>query len=162
MSYQRERDEVIARLTREGLDINAITTLLRCATTINRLSELACSSEAADRDRIRCPRIMGERIAAHAKRGAAIKAFEKYPCLCDYDSAKGQHTTIPRITLQDWQAEQRAIKAVPAGWLVLTSGDPRGYTLRVVPLAWAERNAGKDRHNLDSIGIPPGPSHLRF
>ena len=54
-SYQREREEFIARVTREGLALSAAHSLLRQATTINRLAELACSSEAADRDRVMCP-----------------------------------------------------------------------------------------------------------
>jgi hypothetical protein len=81
--------------------------------------------------------------------------------LCD--AAVGEaHQSIPRITLQDWHAEQRARRAVPEGWTVLTSGDPRGYTLRVIPPSYAERNAGRDRINVDAIGIPPGPSGLRW
>ena len=167
MSYQHERDEFIARATREGLPLDAIHTLLRCATTINRLAELACSSEAADRDRIPCP----------------AEARGKGPCLCGIvgrNAALGEHDTIPRITLQDYHAEQRAIKAVavankdlarrPSGavaegrgeWRIITEGDPRGYTLKVIPPSYAERNAGKDRFNLEAIGVPPGPSRLRF
>lgn len=147
-SYQSERGRCIAQLTREGLDLWAIRALLRAATTINRLAELACSSEAADRDRIKCPAVNGG------------------VCLCDdYPAgshAEGKHSTIPRITLQDYQAEQRAKRAMPPGWTVVTSGDPRGYTLRVIPPSYTERNAGRDRHNLDAIGIPSGPSGLRW
>ena len=159
MSYQREREEFVARMTREGLDLDTIHTLLRCATTINRLAELACSSEAADRDRIPCPRVKGEKIAAHATVATATRAFAQYPCLCDYE---GKHTDVPRIRLQDWRTEQRAIKAMPNGWRVITEGDPRGYTLKVIPPSYAERNVGKDRFNLDSIGVPARESRLRF
>jgi hypothetical protein len=124
MSYTTDRDHCIARLTTEGLPYHVIVTLLRCATTIQRLAELACSSEAADRDRIKCPN--------------SIPGNNKIPCLCDARVGE-PHQTIPRIRLQDYQAEQRAIKAVPAGWKVITQGDPRGYTLRVVPpsMAWS-------------------------
>lgn len=149
MSYQKEREQFIAAVTREGLDYWRAEALLRCATTINRLAELACSSEAADRDRIACP--AGRRFA---KKGD--------PCLCDYDHAADQHTDIPRIRLQDYRAELRANSAIPAGWSITTSGDPRSYTLRVIPPSYAERNKGRDVHNLDSIGVPPGPSGLRF
>lgn len=152
MSYQHDRDEFIARATREGLPLDAIYTLLRCATTIHRLAELACSSEAADRDRIPCP----------------ADPPSKGPCLCGIvgrnavssllPAALGEHDTIPRITLQDYHAEQRAIEAVavankdlarrPSGavaegrgeWRVLIEGDPRGYTLKVIPPSYAERN----------------------
>ena len=147
MTHREARERTIAQLTREGLDYQAIATLLRCATTIHRLAELACSSEAADRDRIPCP---------------ATRNGTRYygPCLCDQPD--GGHETIPRIRLQDWNAERRATHAVPAGWIVETAGDPRGYTLRVIPPSYAERNAGRDRFNRDSIGIPAGPSGLRF
>jgi hypothetical protein len=62
----------------------------------------------------------------------------------------------------DWYAEQRAIRAVPAGWRILTEGDPRGYTLKVIPPSYADRNAGRDRFNVDAIGVPARPSNLRF
>jgi len=152
MSYQRERDQFMVRMTAEGLPYGTILTLLRQATTIQRLAELACSSEAADRDRIPCPAM--PRINNHG-----IIRETGDPCLCDYD---GQHHPIPRITLQDYYAEQRARKAVPEGWQVTTQGDPRGYTLRVIPPSYAERNAGRDRFNLDAIGVPARDSRLRF
>jgi hypothetical protein len=138
-------------MTKEGLDLSTIRALLRYATTINRLAELSCSSEAADRDRIPCP---------------ADKDGNMDKCLCDghipHGSADFAHQDIPRIRLQDHQAEQRAIKAVPSDWLVVTQGDPRGYTLRVIPPSYADRNKDRDIHNLDAIGVPPGPSGLRF
>ena len=143
MSYQHERETFIAHVTREGLRLQTAHELLRCATSINRLAELACSSEAADKDRVPCPQSKNL----------------KSPCLCDYD---GAHHDIPRIRLQDWRTEQRAQRALPEGWQVLTSGDPRGYTLRVIPPSYAERNAGRNVHNLDSIGVPARDSGLRF
>lgn len=158
MTYQRERDEFIARMTREGLDLQAIHKLLRCATTIQRLAELACSSEAADRDRVPCP--------ASRNNGT----FHG-PCLCDQQptlttlpdgTTLMEHQSIPRITIQDWNTTQRAVHAVPADWQVLTKGDPRGYTLRVIPPSYAERNNGRDRFNLEAIGVPARDSRLRF
>jgi hypothetical protein len=145
MSYQREREDFIARMTKEGLALDVIRLLLRTATTMQRLAELACSSEAADRDRIKCP---------------AARKYRPGPCICDRPD--DGHESIPRIRLQDWQAERRATYAVPADWSVLTAGDPRGYVLRVIPPSYAERNKGRDRDNLDSIGVPSGPSGLRF
>lgn len=164
MSYQHDRDEFIAHMTREGLPLRAIETLLRTATTIERLAELACSSEAADRDRIKCPA-----WAKYGRETSRMPENSKTPCLCDVDTDDGPngepvevHTKIPRITLQDYHAEQRAIAAVPPDWRVLTSGDPRGFTLRVIPPSYAERNQGRDRFNLDAIGVPARPSNLRF
>ena len=140
MSYQAERDEFFAHMIREGLDIYQILTLLRCATTMQRLAELACSSEAADRDRVPCPTT---------------------PCLCDLDTG-GAHTDVPRIRIKDWNAEQRAKATIPDGWRVLTQGDPRGAVLRVVPPSYTERNAGRDIHNQDGIYVPARDSRLRF
>jgi hypothetical protein len=203
MSYQSDRDQFIARVTAEGLPFYAAIALLRLATTINRLAELACSSEAADRDRVPCPAAkeklvtfrcscVSEKIehceackgARRVSRPIARKPIG--PCLCDDYPAgshdRGQHSDIPRIRLQDWQAERRAKKlinevnaklypATPEGeaarlanglWSVITEGDPRGYTLRVIPPSYATRNAGRDKHNLDSVGVPPRESGLRF
>jgi hypothetical protein len=166
MSYYREREEFLVRMSREGLVLAASRSLLRQATTLNRLAELACSSEAADRDRVRCPAWShsGQR-AVHDGNGEN----PRYPCLCDRDTETGTtgeptvvHTKIPHIRVQDWQAEQRAARAVPAGWRVLTTGDPRGYVLRVIPPSYTERNTGRDRHNLESIGVPSGPSGIRW
>jgi hypothetical protein len=139
-TYQRERDDCLVTLTREGLPPHVAYQLLRAASGLHRRAELACSSEAADRDRVPCP-------ATRPTPG---------PCLCD--QYHGQHETIPRIALQDWQAEQRLRAALPADWGLLTAGDPRGYTLRVIPPSHAARNAGRDVHNLDGVGIPARPS----
>ena len=142
--------------------------LLRTATTLQRLAELACSSEAADRDRIACPASKWKPIRFSCETRTDRQTPQKPygPCLCDDypvgSHAAGAHSMIPRITLQDYRAEQRAIKAVPDGWQVSTQGDPRGYVLRVIPPSYAERNAGRDVHNLEAIGVPARDSRLRF
>ena len=151
MSYQRDRDEFISRMAHEGLSLDSILTLLRCATTMQRLAELACSSETADCDRVPCPT---------ARNGG--------PCLCDepdqHDKTlpKGWLPGVPRISVKNWNAEQRARAAIPDGWRILTQGDPRGAVLRVVPPGYVERNAGKDIHNQDGVYVPARDSQLRF
>lgn len=152
MSYTHEREQFIVRMVQEGLGYTAACTLLRCATSIHRYAELACSSEAADRDRIPCPAMPRINNRGDLRPGPG-------PCLCDLDGDK--HTTIPRYRLQDWRAEQRAVTAVQDGWKIITDGDPRGYTLRVIPPSYAERNAGKDRFNLDAIGVPARESRIQ-
>lgn len=152
MSYTREREQFIVRMVQEGLAYVAACTLLRCATSIQRYAELACSSEVADRDRIPCP--------ADPKYNRTNDARKCGPCLCDM--YEGKHTDIPRYRLLDWRAAQRAIKAVPDGWKVITEGDPRGYTLRVIPPSYAERNAGRDHHNLEAIGVPARDSGIQW
>lgn len=163
MSYQRERDQFVATMTREGLPLWIAERLLREATGFQRRAELACNSEAADRDRVKCPRAIAERRYATKPIAVATKQFARYPCLCNY--YEGKHADIPRITLQDWRAELRlrALLASDApGWELQTAGDPRGYTLRVIPPSYAARNAGRDVHNLDSIGVPARETRLRF
>lgn len=152
MSYQRERDEFISRMTCEGLNLDVTRRLLRAATTMQRYAELACSSEAADQDRVHCP---------------YIRTRNADDCCCDGDMSKeftdsAWHSDIPRITVLDQRLKRRTRTAVPIDWAIHTQGDPRGYVLRVVPPSYAERNKGKDRHNLDTIGVPSGPTGLRF
>lgn len=148
MSYQHERDAFIARMSTEGLPLPTTQQLLRGATTLNRTAELACSSEAANRDRVPCP-------------GSISGKTED--CICDFGyMGDGQHATVPRIAVQDQRLERRLVATMPAGWRVITDGDPRGYVLRVIPPSYAERNTGRDRHNLDTIGVPNAPSRLRF
>lgn len=169
MSYQRDREEFISRITKEGLPLHTARLLLREATGLNRRAELACSSEAADRDRVPCP---------------ASKTHDPNDCLCDVAPSReskdypAEHEKITRITLQDHRAKERVQKALDEvnrslaevvhaeghaqRWLMITQGDPRGYVLRVIPPSYAERNAGRDRFNVDAIGVPNGPSGLRF
>lgn len=153
MSYQRDREDFIARMTREGLPIDVTRLLLREATGLNRRAELACSSEAADRDRVPCP---------------GSKSHDPNDCICDAqpsresDDYPADHQDVTRIAVKDWQSERRIARSLPEGWTLQTAGDPRGYTLRVVPPSYAERNKGRDRFNIDAIGVPSGPSGLRF
>lgn len=137
MGYQQERDQFIGRMVREGMPVSIASALLKCATSLQRYAELACSSEAADRDRVHCP---------------ATKRPKPGDCLCDM--WKGEHQDIPRITLQADQKESKARALLPDGWILETQGDPRGYVLRVIPPSYAEQNKGRDRHNRDSIGVP--------
>lgn len=174
MSYQRARDEFINRMTKEGLPLDVTRALLRAATTLQRYAELACSSEAADRDRVLCP-------AA----GFATNRADR-PCLCDDypvgSHANGVHQRIPRITVLDYRLTERLrarMNALNAGlypatedgeqrrltaglWTIDTQGDPRGYVLRVIPPSYAARNLGRDRYNRDTIGVPSGPTRLKW
>jgi hypothetical protein len=153
-------------MSTEGLPLHVARLLLREATGINRRAELACSSEAADRDRVPCPQ-------------TAPRPRTNPPCLCGAPGGT-PHQKVPRIDVQDWRAEQRIRRAIedvndrilqngqainvttPALWRFTTDGDPRGYTLRVIPPSYAARNAGRPPHDQDSIGVPAGPSGLRW
>lgn len=148
MSYKIAREQFIATMGREGLPYMITCQLLRAATTLNHYAELSCSSEAADRDRVRCP---GEKRIAD--------------CCCDSGASAantGMHERVPRHVVREHRLEQRIAKILPNGWRMHTEGDPRGYVLRVIPPSYAARNEGRDRWNRDMIGVPSGDSRLRF
>lgn len=169
MSYTRDRDQFIAEATRHGLPLDDARALLRAATTLNRYAELACSSEAAERDRVSCPM---ERHHLNTK-------TKKQPCLCDGDHDAGRRA-VPRIAVLEAQVIRRLehrIAAVntdlarrPAGivaegageWRIVTAGDPRG--LRAARRPASVRRGKQDRPNHDprSIGVPSGPSGLKW
>lgn len=167
MSYQRERDDFIARMTKEDLPLDVTRRLLAGATTLQRYAELACSSEAADRDRVPCPAAKTYQRMSHVQ-GVMVTYTRKVsgPCLCDdYPAgshAEGVHADVPRITVLGNQLERRLIKGMPEGWAVDFQGDPRGYVLRVIPPSYAAENAQRPTHDPRCIGVPPGPTRLRF
>ena len=118
MSYQRDRDNFIARMTKEGVPLAAIETVLRGPATIQGAAELECSTEAAYNDRVNCP-------AYH---------YPEKPCLCESEGTKAgdDHGTIPRYALRSHQAETRIEKAVtPFGVVPIFSGDPRGACVKL-------------------------------
>ena len=163
MGYQREREEFIVRMTREGLPYDVTAKLLRAATTLQRYAELACSSQAADRDRVPCP----ASTIRQRKIGGIVRKFPRNtsgPCVCDNYPANvnGEHADVPRITVQADRLERRIVASMPAEWAADFQGDPRGYVLRVIPPSYAERNKDRDRFNQDTIGVPSAPSRLRF
>lgn len=146
MSYRAEREQFIVRMTKEGLDLSTTLALLRAATTIQRYAELACSSEAADRDRVPCPGI----LAVHATR-----------CICDDwpvgTHAAGRHSLVPRIDVRALNTKRNAeALAAEHGLKVITQGDPRGYVLRVVRTEQyrEDRYGGADEHGPGVIGVP--------
>jgi len=125
MSYQKDRDEFVAVIRdelpntaslREALDLARL--ILRNAATIQNAEEMACSSEAADRDRVPCP----------SKPGAV-------DCLCrDCGSyANGRHGSVPRIQIQILRASQRIEAACnPWGIKPKFNGDPRGACVKLI------------------------------
>jgi len=115
MSQSRNRDQQIADLTVEGWPLADVKALLRHAATLHRLAELACSSEAADRDRVPCPGTKGGR------------------CLCESEmrSATG-HSPVPRIDVQADRVGDAVLRiATRNGAGVRLDGDPRGYVVKL-------------------------------
>ena len=114
MSKQRDRDEFITIAAKEGIPVDVARKLLRYAATLHRLAELECSSEAADRDRVSCPRDI--------------------PCLCqDYGSYNGDHGTVPRIAVHGARTQRRVetLCADLPGIIPVFQEDPRGAVLKL-------------------------------
>lgn len=119
MSAQRDRDEFISIMAKEGVSVDVARNLLSAEKTLHRIAELQCSSEAADRDRVKCP---GD--------------YAPGECLCrDYngqgdESGGFQHVTLPRINVQEAKLQARVEKLCKAHNLgAMFNGDPRGPAL---------------------------------
>ena len=136
MSYQRERERFLMTIhTPDGLTLDAARLCLRHATTLQRIAELSCSSEAADRDRVPCP-------------GAKAKTPPD-TCLCrDYGSHGDnpcQHGLVPRINVQGAQIEARlAAICAPFGIkAVVGEGVRLLRVLRALGAGWPRENLGE-------------------
>lgn len=118
MSHQKDREEFIWLLAREGIGADVARRLLRYAATLQRIAELRCSSEAADRDRVRCP----------------AEADLKYECCCDFGyQTPGKHSDVPRVGAQSKRIEYRVWQLCKAAGLKpIFSGDPRGAVVKLV------------------------------
>ena len=133
MSKQSERDRFIAVMAAEGMGLPTIRTMLRHAATLQRIAELECSSEAADRDRVPCP--------------ATVSA--KYECCCDFGyTVEGEHERVPRVTAKSKRIEYRIrIMLEGTGFKPEFQGDPRGYVFKLhVP-------SGRDA-SYGGVGVP--------
>jgi hypothetical protein len=55
MSRSRDREEFVAIMVAEGMPLDVCRAVMRAAASLQRIAELECSSESADRDRVPCP-----------------------------------------------------------------------------------------------------------
>jgi len=119
MSRARDREEFVAVMAREGVPLDVARALMRAGATLHRLAELACSSEAADRDRVPCP-----------------DEKEAGACLCvdygSYDHDQKGHGTVPRIAVRERATRLRVLAlCVKHGLTPVFSGDPRGAVVKL-------------------------------
>ena len=123
MSHAIDRYRFIEAMRAEGVPQDVARLVLRDAATHHRQAELACSSEAADRDRVACPAESG--------------SLEDRPCLCsDYGSkpeeTDEEHGRIPRHVLLSERCERRLIRRLaPFNVTPNFQGDPRGCTVKL-------------------------------
>lgn len=141
MSKQRDREEFVSIMAKEGVNLTVARLLMRQATTLQRLAELECSSEAADRDRVPCPET-GKGRPREGKTGRAEM------CLCEHwrsqDGMRGcgcadpmnpdQHHKVPRIAVKEAQTRRRVERLCSQHTPRLEpvfGGDPRGAVLKI-------------------------------
>lgn len=120
MSYTRERDEFISRMSREGMPLDVVTSLLRYASTLQRLAVAQCNGEwpcdNGQRKVIPCPVCEGGYVPSVIKGSAYLPKGEKACPDC---------RTAAAVTA--------TLKGAEGVWRPVFGGDPRGAVLRLVP-----------------------------
>lgn len=142
MNHQVERERFIVAMRAEGMPELIAKKILRHAQTIQRCAELACSSEAADRDRVPCPAGTWDRSANHRASDSrvcwchddsAIPVSCSHcgcrpagPCLCDAERGQ-KHETVPRIAVTSARAERLIREWAKKANGMLLESDVRQY-----------------------------------
>jgi hypothetical protein len=103
MSYQPERDEFVAIMAGDGMDLDTVRAVLRAAATIDRLAVAVCNGDY--------PADNGER-----------KTRECPECAGNWSPGSFRRNLCPSC-----RVEQNLARLLPAGFKLHTSGDPRGY-----------------------------------
>ena len=153
MSRQKDREEFIALAAREGIPLQAAQRLMGYAATLHWLAELACSSEAADKDRVPCP---------------AVKSQKDTDCVCHFGYHElGKHSDVARIDVQKLRTRKHVealCKTLPRQWCVsrdekvLYTGDDEGQCWK-----WLHGNQSSSVHHattyegykIEQVGVTP-------
>lgn len=143
MSRRTDREQLVAQLARElperslGQVVELARKLSRAGATLQRLAEAQCNGdwpydngERTVHECARCGCYVVPSDLKRRKRGASTQ-------IC------GDCALQDRVT--DLLAEY--------GMRPIFGGDPRGPVLKVIPPSYAERNAGRDRFNLEGIYV---------
>ena len=139
MSKQSEREAFFVAMSKEGVPLDVARLVLRHAATLQRLAELACSSEAYDRDRVRCPGATAP-TGSLAEQDCLCRAYGSYQpqAAVSYSPLIGTHYvyghgTVPRgnVTAAQREARIRTLLA-PFNVVPVFSGDPRGAVVKLV------------------------------
>jgi hypothetical protein len=126
MSYSLDRDETVALLTEEGLDIPALRVILRAAQTLHRLAVAQCNGD--------WPADNGQR-----------ETIECTNCGNYWDAS-----TIAKSGLcQNCRTRARVLEVLPEGFTPVFGGDPRGCVLKV-----AVPSGKTDDHAREGLCIP--------
>ena len=138
MTKQRDRDEFMAIMAIEGVPVDAARALMRAGATLHRIAELACNSEAADRDRVACPG--GAETCLCREYGS----YEDQP-RSSSSVGEGRHGTVPRYMVQESRIEARVEALCQRhGLTPIFDGDPRGAVLKLKVPSGRTNDGGRE------------------
>ena len=141
MSYASDREQFLVTMSAEGLPIYVGRKILAMANRLQVISELSCSSEAADRDRVPCPGVKREKDCCcdqydcgcgHSVRCHGVETIGGCSeCTCAKFAPV--HSDIPRIDRQEWRIKRNldALLVEREGFKANYQGDPRGAVVKI-------------------------------
>jgi hypothetical protein len=149
-SYQRERDEFIAKATKEGLELGLILKLLRYATTLHRLVEAQCDGDwpyNGDCDRPRCFCAFDDR--GHDEECLEEKArYDAKYMICPQCQATGVDKNAMRKKVcpncRTQELVERLLRQSRCLAVAVFNGDPRGAVLRLSTLSYPYADNGSN------------------
>jgi hypothetical protein len=157
MSRQQDRDRLVAQLARElpdrglGEVVELARTLLRAGATLQRLAEAQCNGDYPyDQGNYRTKGTPEQYAQCdRCETGVRTSHLKRYRYGPHFKGPKPKCLLCPDCWLQDrMKALLHEYSMVP-----IFNGDPRGAVFLVIPPSYAERNAGRDVHNLEGIYV---------
>jgi hypothetical protein len=131
-------------MTAEGLPLPIVRRVLRLAATIDRLAVAKCNGDWPADHGDKWPTIACSECGSFWHESA----FRRRPAAEIRRARAAGETVSDRICLDCYT--ERAIAAIlPAGFTVITGGDPRGYTTKITVPSGAQAYAGAD-----GFGVP--------
>lgn len=149
-SYARERDEFFATGTKIGLSVEVIRSLLRYATTLQRLAEAQCNGD--------WPADNGERkvIACLKCEGGFVPSSYKWVDLPH--GVDGKQTVPTRAKVcPDCRAQAHVEMLLKGtGYMPYFQGDPRGPVLKLYPIGTLHEDIHSGRARNVEVYVPAG------
>jgi hypothetical protein len=126
MSRQSEREEFVAVMTAEGVPLYILRQVMSAGRTLQRLAELSCSSEAADRDRVPCPK------RYRTEDGCLCRDYGAYDENATTGGVSDPHGDVPRIAVREEQIQRRLVALLERYKVTpIFQGDPRGAVVKL-------------------------------
>ena len=159
MSYTREREEFLVKMAGEGLPIYQARKVLAMANQLQIISELSCSSKAANRDRVPCPAVKSGKLAdcccstSHTCNCGPGDGPGLHSMLC---ASREAHETVPRIDVREMRLKCRIVELLKPypGIIANFQGDPRGAVVKLAVPSGAYNDMSRDGLCVPSKGLP--------